>query len=386
MTKQSSLKGTRITEIEGLRAVLALWVFFCHVILYCGYPRVLPGPIELFRAAWHAVDIFIIIAGFAMWYALDHSNDKYFRYLGKRFFRLFPLMFLLFLVAIPIAKLEMEGAAILGQTASVTNIQSWFDNMWAHIGLHAVMLHGVIPKASSPSGAPWAFLPPAWFVSYVWQFYLVAPFLFMLNKSQAKFITLGFGCATIVWFRHYLPPVGTGAFLPFHIEYLFIGACSYKLFKLFADHQWRIPFPLTGFALMATLLLFPQIKDIFLWDELDLNKDHWWLPLSFWAIFFCVVLDSHFGKLDWVSKALRSFLNSKAMQWVGTVSYSFYLVHALVQVTVRWAIVKQNPEISQLNLAMLIIGISMPISLALAAPLFKYVELGGAKLGKKIMG
>ncbi|WP_018968738.1 hypothetical protein [Rubritalea marina] len=103
---------------------------------------------------------------------------------------------------------------------------------------------------------------------------------------------------------------------------------------------------------MTTLLLFPQVKDIFLWDDLDLNKDHWWLPLSFWAIFFCVVLDSHFGKLDWVSKTLRSFLNSKAMQWVGTVSYSFYLVHAL----------------------------------ALAAPLFKYVELGGAKLGKKIMG
>ena len=98
------------------------------------------------------------------------------------------------------------------------------------------------------------------------------------------------------------------------------------------------------------------------------------------------MLDSHFGKLDWASKLFKSFLNCKAMQWMGKVSYSFYLVHALILVSIRWAIVKQNPDISQATLAWLLIGIGMPISIALSAPLFKYVELGGAKLGKMIMG
>ena len=376
-------KGRRITEIEGLRALLAFWVFACHAILYAGYPSSLPGPAELLRAAWHAVDLFVIITGFSMWFALDHSKDRYWTYLGKRFFRLYPVFMLLFLVAIPIGYVEIAGAKLLGQpTASV---ESWFSNIWKHLALHAVMLHGVIPKASEPSGAPWAFLPPAWFVSYVWQFYLVAPLLFLLDKSRGRFIVLGLICTATVWFRHYLPEVGTGAFLPFHIEYLFIGACSYRIYKFFAEGGHRIPFPLSAAALVLVLLLFPEFKLLFMPDELFLKKNEWWLPLSLWALFFAMILDIHFGRRDVLTRVLERFFNSRFMQHAGRLSYSFYLVHALVMVVIRTGIAMRYPDIERLPLALWLAVLGFPVAYGISIGLFNGIERGGARLGKGLM-
>lgn len=376
------MRSNRITEIEGLRALLALWVFCCHIILYSGYPAKLPGPAELLRAAWHAVDLFVILAGFSMWAALDRSKDRYFTYLGKRFFRLYPVFIVLFLIAIPIGRIEIAGAQALGQ--STAEVDSWFQNIWPNIGLHAVMLHGVIPKAAFPPNAPWAFLPPAWFVSFVWQFYLIAPFMFLLNRSRGRFAGLGLICAAVVWFRHYLPEVGTGAFLPFHIEYLFIGALSYNVFKLFTEREWTLPFPLTAGALVLVLLMFPQFKQLFLSDTLFLDKSEWWLPVSMWIVFFAMLMDVHFGKLDGVSQALRRFFNSRFMQFTGQISYSFYLAHALVIVMIRTAVAALNPEIARLPLALLLTVLSFPVAFGVAVLLFRYVELSGAELGKKL--
>lgn len=377
------MRKERISEIEGLRAVLAFWVFACHAILYAGYPSKLPGPAELLRAAWHAVDVFIIIAGFSMWFALDHSRDRYFVYLGKRFFRLYPLFILLFLIAIPIGHVEMAGAQILGQQTGT--VESWFSNVWKHIGLHAVMLHGVIPKASEPSGAPWAFLPPAWFVSYVWQFYLVAPLLFMLNRSRGRFVVFGLICASTVWFRHYLPEVGTGAFLPFHIEYLFVGACSYRIFKWFQNSGFRLPVPVCALVLVFVLLLFPQVKQLFMPDILFLTKCDWWLPLSIWGLFFATLLDVHFGRTDAVSRGISRFFNCRFMQHAGKISYSFYLVHALVMVVIRTGIAKVFPNIGKLPLCLAMTVLAFPIAYGLAILLFNGVEQGGARLGKRLM-
>ena len=219
----------------------------------------------------------------------------------------------------------------------------------------------------------------------MWQFYLVAPLLFLLNKSRSRFIGLGLICTATVWFRHYLPEVGTGAFLPFHIEYLFIGACSYRLFKLLAERGGRIPVPLTAIVLVLSLILFPQFKLLFMPDVLFLNKSEWWLPLSIWALFFAMLLDMHFGKKDAATKVLAAFFNSRFMQHAGRISYSFYLVHALVMVVIRVGIAKIFPEIGKLPLALGMAVLTFPVAYGLSILLFKGVEQGGARLGKRLM-
>jgi len=378
------MNGKRITEIDGLRGFLALWVFVCHSILYANYPTKLPGPLEFWRAAWHAVDLFVIITGFSMWFLLDHTKERYLTYLGKRFFRLYPVYIVLFLIGIPVALLEFKGNELLGQP--VANLQSWFSNLWKHIGLHAVMLHGVVPKTAAPPEATFAFLPPAWFVSYVWQFYLVAPLLFLFNRSHGRFIFYGLLCAATVWFRNNLPQVPVGAFLPFHIEYLFYGALSYKIVKACSEREIKIPVPLTAGAVVLSLLLFPQYKQLFLPTTIFLAKSDWWLPVSLWLIFFSMLLDVHFGKLDIVSNALSRWINSKPMQFFGRISYSFYLVHALVIVSVRTLVAMKYPELSKAGWLAVLVVLSFPASLGLSVVLHRWVEIPGAKLGKRMMG
>jgi peptidoglycan/LPS O-acetylase OafA/YrhL len=73
------------------------------------------------------------------------------------------------------------------------------------------------------------------------------------------------------------------------------------------------------------------------------------------------------------------------MQFTGQISYSFYLVHALVIVIVRTAVATLNPEITRLPLALLLSVLSLPVAFGVAVLLFRYVELSGAELGKKLM-
>jgi peptidoglycan/LPS O-acetylase OafA/YrhL len=104
-----------------------------------------------------------------------------------------------------------------------------------------------------------------------------------------------------------------------------------------------------------------------------------------WTIFFAMLLDVHFGKTDAVSRLLARFCNTPFMQHTGKISYSFYLVHALVMVVIRTGIAKLFPEIGKLSLCLSMTVMAFPIAYGLSIVLFKGVEQGGARLGKRIM-
>lgn len=55
-----------------------------------------------FPTPGYAVDVFIILSGFVIFYLLDHQHLSYRVFICRRFFRLAPLFFLVVLIAIPI--------------------------------------------------------------------------------------------------------------------------------------------------------------------------------------------------------------------------------------------------------------------------------------------
>src|SRR5689334_15384840 len=84
--------GCRLNLIEGMRAYLALWVLLCHTLWFSGYTQqVLSGPAKLLVEGRCAVDVFIIISGFVIFFLLDHQRDTWRPFIVRRFFRLFPL-------------------------------------------------------------------------------------------------------------------------------------------------------------------------------------------------------------------------------------------------------------------------------------------------------
>jgi peptidoglycan/LPS O-acetylase OafA/YrhL len=152
----------RVLPIEGLRAYLALWVVVCHVLGISGYnPEMLHGLLRLVRQGDLAVDLFIIISGFVIFFLLDEKGESYVAYLTRRFFRLYPLFIVLFLVSIPATLIRSENIVLAERFGLITHqraewintiIKSGWDQFPWHVGLHSVMVHGVVQQKWLPNG------------------------------------------------------------------------------------------------------------------------------------------------------------------------------------------------------------------------------------------
>src|SRR5438270_3485032 len=107
--------SSRLKLIEGIRAYLALWVLVCHVLWMSGYTEdVLSGPAKLLVQGGCAVDVFIIISGFVIFFVLDKQKEGWQPFLIRRFFRLFPLFMVMFLAAIAVSRLTSCNVEYLG--------------------------------------------------------------------------------------------------------------------------------------------------------------------------------------------------------------------------------------------------------------------------------
>src|SRR3954471_23741358 len=81
----------RVTELEGLRGLLAWWVVAGHLLVVAGIPgAALPLPFRILLRGDIPVDVFIILSGFVIFMLLDKGRDTFPSFITRRFFRLFP--------------------------------------------------------------------------------------------------------------------------------------------------------------------------------------------------------------------------------------------------------------------------------------------------------
>ena len=103
MTSQIQ-KAARIDELDGLRALLALWVVVAHIFCWSGFVEVqLPrhGQYVWSQFIWaeSAVETFIILSGFAISFLLHARPQPYLQFMTGRFFRLYPVYLICLLAA-----------------------------------------------------------------------------------------------------------------------------------------------------------------------------------------------------------------------------------------------------------------------------------------------
>src|SRR5688572_28994913 len=86
-----ALDNERFPAIEGLRAWLAMAVVASHLIQLSGlYLRNRPGAL-LYAGGSVAVLVFVIVSGFVITHLVLGKREPYKVYVGRRFFRLFPV-------------------------------------------------------------------------------------------------------------------------------------------------------------------------------------------------------------------------------------------------------------------------------------------------------
>ena len=364
--------------IEGLRAYLALWVVICHAFWESGYrPQALSGLSKLILSATYAIDLFIIISGFVIFFLLDTRRETYQQFIVRRFFRLFPVFIVLFVVAIPLSHLNLWNVSHAGKyltsdqiAQQIDGIELAWENIPWHLLLHMTMLHGTVPDVLIQD-APGAFLVPAWSVSLEWQFYLVAPlaFVWAVSASPYRRLVLCALCVGLVLAARYaLPPVNYGAALPFHVKFFFLGAVSYFIYQRAASHRLSD----TAFPVACCLALF-----IF-----GLSERQWSLmPVLLWLVFMGLLLEQ---PSSFSTRLVGPLLTNPVVQYVGRISYSLYLSHFLVIMVAQYALLTWAPGLSRAVHFWVLLAGTTVMTIALSTVLHRYLEIPGLLVGRAL--
>ena len=368
----------RLMPLEGLRAYLALWVLVGHVLWGSGYrPQALAGLFKLILSGEYAVDLFIIISGFVIFFSLDKQRETYQQFIVRRFFRLFPVFIVLFAFAIPLSQLSMwnvtQASAYLTPDVAdrlIGTMGSWWENIQWHLPLHLVMMHGMVPEVLL-ANAPAAFLIPAWSVSLEWQFYLVAPLAYALAVSSRPLSRLGLCAVCLSLFmaaRYLLPSVTHGAALPFQVELFFLGAASYFVYRQLSGR-------------LLSDILFPVACSLAVF--LFVLSDNSWplIPVVLWVAFLGLILEH---PASFSSRLVSPLLTNPFIRYLGRISYSMYLSHVLVIILMQHALLMWVPELSQMVHAGVLLACTTVATIAASAGLYRFLETPGIQAGRAI--
>ncbi|HEY2614281.1 MAG TPA: acyltransferase [Chthoniobacterales bacterium] len=366
--KDSASNG-RIPELDGLRGILAWTVVWTHILICSGWSG--PnwrGHNVLNETAEAAVDVFMLLSGFAITRLLLVEHKSFSQYLWGRFCRIVPAYWVALAAGIALngwlaanfrhlpPTPETQGfAAICDLAAS----RPWTDGI-----LHFLLLQGLAPSAQLP-GEPYTFLGVAWSLSLEWQFYCVAPLaLILATRVRWGFAILALLAGATALFCQHLMLAFSNAFLPPKSAFFLVGAVSYVAVIQNKKNDRAIFWLLGSCGALAILWLIGSHKLI---EAVP--------PPLIWAL---VLIAVRFRCFD----NLRSLLDSQPLQYLGRVSYSTYLFHVPVITVVQTAIWRWIRPASQTQLFWATAVMAIWGTLIVSEVAWRFIERPFQRLGR----
>jgi len=362
----------KIRTFEAFRGLLALWVVIGHTIKHSGYDLNRLGVFKLLAMPEKAVDCFIMLSGFVIFFLLDARHVSYGEFITRRLFRLAPL-YLAVLVA---------SALSLGWQSSVIQAYLWKNITTAHdLALHVdamnhlatqfvahlTMLHGLIPDSILPS-SQFAIVGQAWSISVEWQFYLIAPLLFaMIARGRWRALA----CALLVLCGLRASNYGGEGFAVNQGLYFLIGILSYYLWKRFgATPEARADF-IEASAVIVMAFAYLAVPGSF--------------SLVIWAVMTAVAFAETCGLRRGICATIGQVLCRKPFQFLGRISYSMYMTHMLVLYAWSAIFTLFVPSMDKPQFLVLNIFAVVAVTVVLSAVCYGLIEAPGMKLGSLLV-
>jgi peptidoglycan/LPS O-acetylase OafA/YrhL len=236
-----------------------------------------------------------------------------------------------------------------------------------HLAAHLTMLHGAISSHLLPV-SEYMFLGPAWSLSLEWQFYLVAPLVLVGLQSRrgrilvALATVVGFAAYREGWLGEFFDP----SFLPGAGPYFAVGIATRLLFGKLPEFKI---YPLATMIIAFGICLMAH----------DL------LPFAVWAAFIAWLrtAPAMVGADRPAGRVLDAAFNSKLAHYLGSRSYSTYLIHepiihAVVFVCITRFSLEQGPTL------LVTLVSTIGLTLAASAVLYRYVEAPAIAFGKRL--
>lgn len=354
-----------IREYDGLRGIMAVWVLLGHFTasIFLSIPHI---PANL--ANRQAVDVFIILSGFAIAALIDRSREPYGVYIARRALRIFPVYWLylsasiIVALTLPFVWQDAPGGAMKEVRADI--LASSLANFWPNIATHIPALQSLVPDRFIPQGE-FAFLGQAWSISLEWQFYLIAPFAIPALLAARRSWLAALGLLVVLVFLAFTGRVMPMGFVGRYAVLFGIGIATHHLISWQRARQ----IPVSQIAAVAILVV----------GTLILLRVPSALPISIWvAVSACVM-----AHVNGYESRFSKMLTSPIALWIGERSYSVYLAH-MIPLTIGMAALQdagiEQPIMHALSL--LIITVLGTVFLSYLS--YRWIEQPFQRFGKQL--
>jgi peptidoglycan/LPS O-acetylase OafA/YrhL len=361
-------------SIDGLRAWLAWTVVLSHIVLLTAADQAFPV-LNLFNTcALDAVELFIIISGFVITHLILEKREPYVAYLSRRFLRIYPVYLLCLCAGIAATHLHFSAFAdhpwgpyvpqpeLLSAEQRSLRGEGLVWNLLAHFAL----LHGAISNRVLPF-SEYTFLGPAWSLSLEWQFYLVAPLAMwgLRTRGGSILVAAAAAFAYVAYRRGHLGDFIDPSFLPGAVPLFATGIATRLCYRRLPGFARFPAVPLLvglGCALIVhSLLIYLVWFGFVAWLRIDRSGDR--VP----------------GAVD---RCLRWMFLSRAARYLGTRSYSTYLLHEpLIHVVVYVCIKQWALGLWPTVLVTLLLTPTLTVPASIL--MYRYIEAPAIAFGKR---
>jgi peptidoglycan/LPS O-acetylase OafA/YrhL len=309
----------QIGALTSLRGIAALIVVVHHFAYYTlpQTGKFLSSYSHFFKNGYLCVDFFFILSGFIM--AHVYANDfygqvdksDYWKYLRARFARIYPLHLFTLLVLVGLELIKMiagSGHAFIGKfnlTALVAN----------------VFLLQAFDLSCPPlfwCGTYWN--EPAWSISVEFVIYALFPFILYfilrLNPRSDLIAYVGTLIALFLLIKFTRGNLDSIIGLPSIARCSMessLGIITYKIYQRINYQNRAIPIAVTAIAMVWILGVMHSWNDKY-------RGIHDWLILPACSLLILAVSNQS-------TRTSAKILNSKILIYLGTISYSIYMVH-----------------------------------------------------------
>jgi peptidoglycan/LPS O-acetylase OafA/YrhL len=362
-------------SLDGVRGWLAWSTLVYHMVLLSAADQWKPILAYADIIGHVRVPCFLIISGFVITHLLLEKKERYLPYITRRFLRIYPLYICCLSLGILATYLHFAAFAdhpwgsyvpqpdILNAEHAGSNgsVLGW------HLLAHLTMTHGLISNNVLPA-SQYMFLGPAWQVSLEWQFYMLAPLIvFWLRTQRGKIIlsliaVVAFAAFQRGWFGVFFDP----SLLPGAGPYFAVGIATRLVYP-------KLPalsaYPAAGVIIAGGLMLLaPRLVPFFMWIAFII-----WLRVEH-------ATDEVSRGID---RCVDVALNSKVARYLGTRSYSTYLVHEPIIHIVVYVCIKQFALGIAATVGVMFITVPI-ITLGASILLYRYIEAPGIAFGKRL--
>jgi peptidoglycan/LPS O-acetylase OafA/YrhL len=323
-TRADALPAHSIGLFDGVRGLLAVWVFMSHVVGLNGVSGGVLGRGGI------AVDLFMLVSGFLIVWNVELRAPKepvdsartWGKFYLRRLFRIAPLYYVAFLIAF-FWRNELEAAILqahtLGGQSSYRPFARCGDDGVAHLLTHLSFTFGLFPCYSSSD-----FLPD-WSLTLEVQFYALFPLLYfaLVKWPRVVFAVVSVavvaGAARLIGVYDVTPDKLVSFPQP---SLLVLRLNCFATGMIMALLYFRAHWRLQDWIALALVM--------FLWQRSTYSA----IAFVLCAALFVTRYGLARPALRRAAAGLSTLLSRQPLKWAGDVSYGLYLLHLFVLVPV----------------------------------------------------